>query len=88
LVSQILTGENYDSWSRAMKIALSAKNKFEFVDNSISQNNSDPERLKAWIRNNNIIISWILNAVSKEISASIIYLETASAMWKELKERF
>lgn len=89
LVSQILTGENYASWNRSMKIALSAKNKFEFVDGSITKpNGSDPERLKLWIRNNNIIISWILNAVSKEISGSIIYLETAAEMWKELRERF
>lgn len=89
LVSQILTGENFASWSRSMEIALSAKNKFEFVDNSLPKpDGSDPEKLKLWCRNNNIVISWILNAVSKDISASIIYLETASAMWKELNERF
>ena len=89
LVSQILNGENYASWSRSMMIALSAKNKFEFVDGSIPKpSNTEPEKTKLWLRNNNIIISWILNAVSKDISASIIYLETASAMWKELRERF
>ncbi|KAL4575087.1 hypothetical protein LXL04_021928 [Taraxacum kok-saghyz] len=89
LVSQILTGENYASWSRSMKIALSAKNKFEFVDGSITRpDDTNQERLKLWQRNNNIIISWILNAVSKEISASIIYLETSAEMWKELSERF
>ena len=89
LVSQVLTGENYASWSRSMMIALSAKNKFEFVDGTIPRpDNSNPERLKLWFRNNNIIISWILNAVSKEISASIIYLETSADIWKELRERF
>lgn len=37
---------------------------------------------------NNIIISWILNSVSKEISASVMYSESAYDMWKDLQERF
>ncbi|KAL7607992.1 hypothetical protein Lser_V15G10096 [Lactuca serriola] len=89
LVSQILTRDNYASWSRSLKIALLAKNKFEFVDNSLPKpNEADVERLNSWLINNNIVISWILNVVSKEIYASIIYLETASDIWKELQQRF
>lgn len=37
LLSQSLTGENYASWSRAMKIALSVKNKLAFIDGSIAK---------------------------------------------------
>uniref|UniRef100_A0A2N9IXA8 Uncharacterized protein n=1 Tax=Fagus sylvatica TaxID=28930 RepID=A0A2N9IXA8_FAGSY len=32
--------------------------------------------------------SWILNSLSKEISASVIYLDTSIEVWKDLKERF
>ena len=32
LVSQLLNGDNYSSWSRSMSIALSVKNKLGFVD--------------------------------------------------------
>lgn len=89
LVSQILTGDNYASWSRSMTISLSVKNKLEFIDGSLPRPpNTDPVLLRSWTRNNNIVISWILNSISKEISASVIYLDTAYAMWKELKERF
>ena len=35
LVSQVLTGDNYGSWSKAMIVALSVKNKLGFVDGSI-----------------------------------------------------
>lgn len=88
-ISQILNNKNYASSSRSMKIALSAKNKFEFIDRTLPQlDNSNPERLKLWQQNRNIMISWILSVVSKEISASIIYFETAADMWKELGERF
>ena len=36
LVSHHLTGSNYNTWSRAMSLALNAKNKLGFVDGIIS----------------------------------------------------
>ncbi|KAL6348085.1 hypothetical protein AAG906_039240 [Vitis piasezkii] len=35
LVSHHLTGSNYNTWSRAMIVALIAKNKIGFIDGSI-----------------------------------------------------
>ncbi|KAL5563154.1 hypothetical protein UlMin_032901 [Ulmus minor] len=88
LVSQPLIGENYASWSRAMLIALSVKNKLGFVDGSIPKPAGIDPNLSSWIRNNNIVISWILNSVSKEISASIIFSVSAYEIWLDLKDRF
>ncbi|XP_060961970.1 uncharacterized protein LOC133032138 [Cannabis sativa] len=90
LVSQPLTGQdNYVSWCRAMQLAISVKNKIGFLDGSIPKPyTSDQNLYNAWYRNNNIVISWILNSVSKEISSSILYDECASAIWNDLKVRF
>jgi hypothetical protein len=33
-------------------------------------------------------MSWISNSVDPEISQSILWMDTASEIWKELKERF
>ncbi|XP_075486552.1 uncharacterized protein LOC142526187 [Primulina tabacum] len=89
LVSQALTGENYISWSRAMKIALPVKNKLGFIDRSVVKpSDNESTLLNYWNRNNNIVISWILNSVSKEISASIIFAVSAAEIWQDLKERF
>ena len=41
LVSQPLTGDNYASWSRAMLIALSVKNKLGFLDGTIAKPDSN-----------------------------------------------
>ena len=49
-----------------MTIALSVKNKLGFIDGTISRP-VDVDLLGPWVRNNNIVISWILNSVSKEI---------------------
>lgn len=67
LVSQPLNGDNYIAWSRSMMIALSAKNKLGFVNGSLPRpNESNPNLLAAWVRGNSIVISWILNSISKE----------------------
>lgn len=71
-----------------MMIALSVKNKLGFVDGSLSKPESCDDQINSWIRNNNMVIAWILNAVSKEISASVIYSDSAHDIWVDLKERF
>ncbi|XP_075478953.1 uncharacterized protein LOC142519815 [Primulina tabacum] len=89
LVSQPLTGDNFVSWSRAMRIALSVKNKLGFIDGSIPKPaDSETNLLSAWVRNNNNVISWLLNSVSKDISASILFAESAEDIWNDLKDRF
>lgn len=35
-----------------------------------------------------MITSWILNAISKDIAASIFFVEYAEEIWKELEEHF
>ncbi|XP_062099685.1 uncharacterized protein LOC133805519 [Humulus lupulus] len=72
-----------------MKLSLSIKNKIGFLDGSIPKPSiSDLSLYNAWIHNNNIVISWILNSISKDISASILYDESTSEIWKDLRVRF
>ena len=40
LMSEVLTSENYHAWARSMKKALIAKNKFGFVDGTITLSSS------------------------------------------------
>lgn len=89
LVSQSLTGDNYASLNRAMLIALSVKNKLGFIDGSISKpDGTDPNLLISWTRNNNIVIQWLLNSVTKEISGSIMFSDCAFYIWNDLRDRF
>lgn len=88
LVSKCFDGTGFGPWRRAMVIALSAKNKLGFVDGSCAKPNSDSGELQHWIRCNNMVISWLLNSLAKEISESVLYSNTASEIWKELEERY
>jgi hypothetical protein len=89
LVSQPLSGDNYHTWSRSIIMALTAKNKVGFINGTISApvDQSLPS-FNLWTRCNTMVISWLLNSVSKEIASSVIYANTAQEMWEDLKERF
>ena len=78
IVSKPLNGENYNSWKRAMMIALSAKNKLSFVNGTLPKpsNLNDSQGL-AWSRCNNMVLSWLINSVSTEIANNIIYIDDA-----------
>jgi hypothetical protein len=79
IVSKPLNGENYNSWKRAMVMALSAKNKLSFVNGTLPKpsNLYDSQGL-ACTCYNNMVLSWLLNFVSTEIANSIIYIDDTS----------
>ena len=89
LVSQSLIGaENFNTWYRSMVVALKAKNKLGFVTSSVVEPIVSDNLYDKWVRCDSMIISWIINSVSKEIASSVIYGNTSKEVWNDLKERY
>ncbi|XP_025651033.1 uncharacterized protein [Arachis hypogaea] len=88
LISITLNASNYGSWSRAMLLALKGKNKLKFVDGSLTKPNEDDTLFEAWERCNTYVVSWINLSLSPEISASVVWNNIASDLWKDLKHRY
>ncbi|KAF8397102.1 hypothetical protein HHK36_016009 [Tetracentron sinense] len=65
-----------------------AKMKYGFVNGEIQMPATADSSYSSWKRVNSMVISWILNSVSKEIASSIIYMKSACEIWNDLKERF
>ena len=85
-----LTGmENYTLWSRAMRLNLLTRNKLGFIDGTITREafTVDSEK-QDWDRCNAMVISWIVNNVSKELVSGILFCSNACVVWRDLKERF
>ena len=83
LVTPCLTRDNYGAWSRAITMALRAKNKFGIMDGSLSILDEEDEILN-WQRWNDLVSSWILDSVMPEIRPSILYVETAAQVeWSQ-----
>ncbi|KAM1406159.1 hypothetical protein ACFXTH_000858 [Malus domestica] len=90
LVSKKLTGDNYNTWCRAMEISLGAKNKIGFINGKVNMpsETKQPDAYAAWQRCNNMLLAWIINSIESDISDSILYLKTAYEVWEDLRERF
>ncbi|GAV80218.1 UBN2_3 domain-containing protein [Cephalotus follicularis] len=88
VTEQLIGNENYGVWSRAMLIALRAKNKVGFINGSCLKPDQNSPLLHQWERCNAIVLSWIINTVSKELLGGIVYATDALAVWRDLKERF
>lgn len=57
IISVILSDENYYTWSRAVEMALSVKNKEGFIDGSIPEPPANSHLHAAWRRCNHIVSS-------------------------------
>ncbi|KAH0653965.1 hypothetical protein KY289_031643 [Solanum tuberosum] len=90
LLSSIqLTGaDNYSVWSRTMKIAILGRNKLGFIDGSCRKEAYGPNLTNLWEMCNAIVLSWIMNCVSKELLGGIVYSTNATSVWKNLQERY
>jgi hypothetical protein len=71
-----------------MFMALTAKNKLQFINGGLPKPNPSDAEFGAWTRCNNMVLSWIINSVSKEIAASVISVDSAETMWNDILDRF
>ncbi|XP_042988866.1 uncharacterized protein LOC122316414 [Carya illinoinensis] len=88
VVTPHLTGPNYLSWNRSFTLAISIKNKLGFLDGTIETPQLNNTLYVPWLRCNNLILSWILNSISKEIASNVLYVSSAKEVWEKLKARF
>lgn len=64
-------------------MALNAKYNLGLVDGSIVQPPSSDPFFGAWSCCKSMVSLWLLNAVSKEIADSRLYLDSAKAVWDD-----
>ncbi|XP_075643709.1 uncharacterized protein LOC142614945 [Castanea sativa] len=89
LVSQPKTGaKNYQSWSRAMIVSLTAKNKIGFLNGTIAIPDASSIEYISWTKCNMTIFSLIINSISREIASSLMYTNNVSEVLLNLQDRF
>ncbi|XP_073226863.1 uncharacterized protein [Cicer arietinum] len=88
LVSPVLDASNYHAWARAMYMYLEMKNKYGYIDGSIKKPDLTASDFSAWKRCNTLVLSWLYHSISPDIVGSILWIDDASVVWQELKNRF
>lgn len=71
-----------------MRIALEAKMKLGFVGGSCEKPYQDSANFARWRRTDCMVMSWILNCLSNEISGDFSYAKTAKELWREIEKRY
>ncbi|KAL2247639.1 UNVERIFIED_CONTAM: hypothetical protein Sindi_2616200 [Sesamum indicum] len=88
MVSALLTGSNYFAWSRAVKRALTAKMKIDFIDGSAIRPPVNTDEFKRLNRIDSMVTTWILNCMTKDLAESFMYVGSARELWVELEARY
>ncbi|KAF7801616.1 uncharacterized protein G2W53_040727 [Senna tora] len=87
LVASQLIGPNYLSWSLVVRTALEAKDKLGFVDGTIKPL-EDPAEFKKWKPVDSMVKLWLTNSLTKELSESFMFCNSAKQLWDKIAERY
>ncbi|KAH0764572.1 hypothetical protein KY285_000443 [Solanum tuberosum] len=88
LVQVEFLGTGYRSWRRSVMRSLSVKNKLGFINGECKRPALNSPQYRQWERCDNMITSWILKSLGKEIVDSVEYVCDAMELWKELEYRY
>ncbi|XP_019242696.1 PREDICTED: uncharacterized protein LOC109222849, partial [Nicotiana attenuata] len=88
LVSVVFDGTGYRSWRRGVLRALSVKNKVGFINGKCKKPDSNHPTFEQWERCDDMVTSWILNSLSKDLADSLQYVVDAKELWQELEDRY
>ncbi|KAM3265439.1 hypothetical protein P3L10_002433 [Capsicum annuum] len=77
-------GVRYRSWRRGVLRALSVKNKLGFINGEYKRPDPGTSRYRQWERCDDMVTSWILNSLAKEITDIVEYVNDSFELWKEL----
>ncbi|XP_016478120.1 uncharacterized protein LOC107799513 [Nicotiana tabacum] len=80
LVPVVLDGTSYRSWRRGVLGALSVKNKVGFITRKCKKPDSNHATFEQWERCDDIVTSWILNSLSKDLVDSLQYVNNAKEL--------
>ncbi|GAU34434.1 hypothetical protein TSUD_393870 [Trifolium subterraneum] len=88
LVTALLKGNNYRTWSRSMRTTLRAKTKLGFIDDTIKKPALHDEDYYLWEKTDSMVMAWIINSTDPSLHGSISHASTAKDVWIDLEERF
>ncbi|XP_015086965.1 uncharacterized protein LOC107030077 [Solanum pennellii] len=88
IVPFVFGGSGYRSWRRTVLRGLSVKNKTGFIIGKIQKPRLDSPNFAQRERCDDMVTSWILNSMSKDLRDSLQYFDNARELWDELEDRY
>nr|XP_016481327.1 PREDICTED: uncharacterized protein LOC107802359 [Nicotiana tabacum] len=87
-ISEPFDGTCYGSWRRSMLVALSVRNKLDFIHGTVEKPSKGSPLMQQWHKCNDLVVAWLSNSVTKQIHRTVVYSEYAKDIWRELETRY
>ena len=78
----MFNGDEFENWRHYVAITLSTEQKLPFIDGLYEKPGATSPLLPYWQQCNDMVLSWLLNSLHKNIKDSVLFCEKASDMWK------
>ncbi|XP_015057536.1 uncharacterized protein LOC107003766 [Solanum pennellii] len=88
IIPTAFDGVNYRSWRRGMLRDLSVKNKMGFVIGKRKKPVQNDPQINQWERCDDMVTSWILHLLSKDMTDILQYVSNAAELLQELEDRY
>ncbi|XP_060170857.1 uncharacterized protein LOC132601811 [Lycium barbarum] len=88
LVNSVFDGRGHPGWRRSILLSLSAKKKLSFINGTCKSPDMNSAEYEQWSCVNDMVITWMTNALTKDIVDSVIHSKTAKELWESLEQRF
>lgn len=85
---RLQSSADFHSWRRSVRMALNVRNKLGFIDGTIPKPPDSHRDAGSWSRCNDMVATWLMNSVSKSIGESLLFMNKAEAILKNLLARF
>ena len=87
ITSQRLKLDNSNDGAHAIRISLSSRRKYGFLDGTI-QSFQPPATMEDWITVHCMLVSWLMSTIDPEVKSMLSHYDNAKKLWDDLHERF
>jgi hypothetical protein len=88
LSSVLLNEFNYLPCSIAVTIALGGRSKLGFINGSILSPDVDSPEYEIWLSKDQLVMSWILNSMERNLAEIFSYFESAHDLWNAICDMY
>lgn len=76
------------NWSKSVKIALGAKNKYTFLEAKHSKPKEARDEQQKWVRCDYMVRSWLLETMKQKIDANLVSIQSIKELRSEIVGKY
>ncbi|GJW92346.1 retrovirus-related pol polyprotein from transposon RE2 [Tanacetum coccineum] len=88
LTTILLNEFNYLPWSRAITIALDGRSRLGFISGKNTNPGVTSPEYEAWLPKDQMVMSWILNSMERNIAEIFSYSESSKDLWEAVRDMY